>query len=65
MVDKEERTKTPSPLNINEAIEGDALNQKTARSKYEKIRERYYARNIGFPFNFLSDPNLRISRVAN
>ncbi|XP_031771636.1 ankyrin repeat and death domain-containing protein 1A isoform X1 [Apis florea] len=31
MVDKEERTKTPSPLNINEAIEGDALNQKTAR----------------------------------
>ncbi|XP_043794706.1 ankyrin repeat and death domain-containing protein 1A-like isoform X1 [Apis laboriosa] len=31
MVDKEEITKTPSPLNINEAIEGDALNQKTAR----------------------------------
>lgn len=36
MVDKEEIRKTPSPLNINEAIEGDALNQKTARSKYEK-----------------------------
>ncbi|PBC28819.1 Ankyrin repeat and death domain-containing protein [Apis cerana cerana] len=31
MVDKEEIRKTPSPLNINEAIEGDALNQKTAR----------------------------------
>ncbi|CAK9827321.1 Ankyrin repeat and death domain-containing protein 1A [Anthophora retusa] len=31
MVDKEEITKTPSPLNINEAIEGEVLNQKTAR----------------------------------
>ncbi|KAG6801665.1 ankyrin repeat and death domain-containing protein 1A isoform X1 [Apis mellifera caucasica] len=31
MVDKEEIRKTPSPLNINEAIEGDTLNQKTAR----------------------------------
>ncbi|XP_043597879.1 ankyrin repeat and death domain-containing protein 1A-like isoform X1 [Bombus pyrosoma] len=31
MVDKEEMTKTPSPLNINEAIEGEVLNQKTAR----------------------------------
>lgn len=39
MVDKEEITKTPSPLNINEAIEGDALNQKTARSKYEDTKK--------------------------
>nr|XP_012142858.1 PREDICTED: ankyrin repeat and death domain-containing protein 1A-like isoform X3 [Megachile rotundata] len=31
MVDKGELTKTPSPLNINEAIEGEVLNQKTAR----------------------------------
>ncbi|KAK9308975.1 hypothetical protein QLX08_001178 [Tetragonisca angustula] len=31
MVDKEEITKTPSPLNINDAIEGEVLNQKTAR----------------------------------
>ncbi|KOC66568.1 Ankyrin repeat and death domain-containing protein 1A [Habropoda laboriosa] len=31
MVDKGEITKTPSPLNINEAIEGKVLNQKTAR----------------------------------
>ncbi|OAD61080.1 Ankyrin repeat and death domain-containing protein 1A [Eufriesea mexicana] len=31
MVDREEIAKTPSPLNINEAIEGEVLNQKTAR----------------------------------
>ncbi|KOX69279.1 Ankyrin repeat and death domain-containing protein 1A [Melipona quadrifasciata] len=31
MVDKGEITKTPSPLNINDAIEGEVLNQKTAR----------------------------------
>ncbi|XP_053982715.1 ankyrin repeat and death domain-containing protein 1A-like isoform X2 [Hylaeus volcanicus] len=31
MVDKEEITTTPSPVNINEAIEGEVLNQKTAR----------------------------------
>ncbi|XP_076679194.1 uncharacterized protein LOC143374714 isoform X1 [Andrena cerasifolii] len=31
MVDKEETAKTPSPVNIKDAIEGEVLNQKTAR----------------------------------
>lgn len=36
MVDKEETAKTPSPVNIKDAIEGEVLNQKTARSKYKE-----------------------------
>lgn len=39
MEDKGELTKTPSPLNINEAIEGEVLNQKIARSKFPPSRK--------------------------
>lgn len=49
MVDKEEMTKTPSPLNINEAIEGEVLNQKTARSKYQRKREYDVLKKFCYP----------------
>lgn len=61
MVDKEEMTKTPSPLNINEAIEGEVLNQKTARSKYHRNENTISSRNvIVLPsINSSSDLNLK------